>query len=405
MRQLIGLLVPVASLLALGCGDSGSTGDARAPEKIATLATPEVSRDAIARTARVQRHVDGVPVYRREILSPVYHIDRLYKSMRGPMSNVAFRLHEREAELLWITGYRADVVASDGRTPLSAEFMCHSSLEVNGARYLQRFPTEMGLTSDRLFTASQGQLGLELPEGFGIPMLSTSHLTLNTQVLNHNLGDADIEARHRVSIDFIRDRDLETPLRPLMQRGVYALRLTDGADGHFGLASVDADESKHGPGCLPGDDASGRESHLEFDEQGRQFTGFWVVEPGRDVNHTRVTTKLDLPYDSTVHAIAVHLHPFAESLELRDLTANATVFHSRAQQVESGIGLSHVETFVSRDGLPLYADHEYELVSVYDNTSDEDQDSMAVMYLYVLVRDLPDLRGLVGTTTATIATP
>ena len=126
---------------------------------------------------------------------------------------------------------------------------------------------------------------------------------------------------------------------------------------------------------------------------------------GREVSHTRVTPKLDLPYDTTVHAIAVHLHPFAESLELRDLTADTTVFRSRARQVETGIGLSHVETFASRAGLPLYADHEYELISVYDNTTGEAQDSMAVMYLYVLVHDLPDLRNLAGTIAASAAAP
>ena len=34
-------------------------------------------------------------------------------------------------------------------------------------------------------------------------------------------------------------------------------------------------------------------------------------------------------------------------------------------------------------GIPVYADHQYELVSVYENTSAEEQDSMAVMYLYL----------------------
>ena len=32
----------------------------------------------------------------------------------------------------------------------------------------------------------------------------------------------------------------------------------------------------------------------------------------------------------------------------------------------------------------MYADHEYELVSVYENTSAEAQDSMAIMFLYML---------------------
>jgi hypothetical protein len=392
MRHLIGPLVLAASLLAWG----GCRG---AEQTEGASASFPVGRQAVAKPIRIHAHVDGAPVYRREIFSPIYHVDRIYTSMRGPMSNLKFRLHDRKPELLWVTGFRADMMSADGVLPVSAEFMCHSSLALDGVEYMNRFPSELGLTSNRLFTASQGQLSLELPPGFGIPMLSDTLLTLNTQVLNHNLADADVEVRHRVSVDFVRDRDLTTPMKPLLQRGVYAMKLVDGQDGHYGLASIEVDEEQHGPGCLPGDDASGLTSHVEADPLGREFTGFWVVPPGREVNHTRVTPKLRLPYDTTVHAIAVHLHPFAESLALRDLTTNETLFESRARQAEEGIGLSHVETFTSQEGFRLHADHEYELVSVYDNTSGRDQDSMAVMYLYVLSPDLHS-GDLGGTTTA-----
>ena len=47
------------------------------------------------------------------------------------------------------------------------------------------------------------------------------------------------------------------------------------------------------------------------------FSGHWVVPPGRQENRTLVTEWLNLRFDTTVHYIAVHLHPFAESLELR----------------------------------------------------------------------------------------
>ena len=90
-----------------------------------------------------------------------------------------------------------------------------------------------------------------------------------------------------------------------------------------------------------------------------------------------------LPFDSTVHYIAVHLHPFAESLELRDLTTSTTVFKSRARNTRDRIGLDRVESFASHEGLPLRRSHQYELVATYDNTSGVEQDSMAVMFLYL----------------------
>jgi hypothetical protein len=72
-----------------------------------------------------------------------------------------------------------------------------------------------------------------------------------------------------------------------------------------------------------------------------------------------------MQFDTTVHYIAVHLHPFAESLELVDLTTGESVFKSKARNFDDKIGLEEVEFFSSEEGLPIYKDHEYELVSTY----------------------------------------
>ena len=82
--------------------------------------------------------------------------------------------------------------------------------------------------------------------------------------------------------------------------------------------------------------------------------------------------------------IAAHLHPFAESLELVDLTTGKSVFKSRVRGREDGIGIDRVEYLSSKKGIPIFKDHEYELVSTYNNTTSRDQDSMAVMLLYLL---------------------
>jgi hypothetical protein len=96
---------------------------------------------------------------------------------------------------------------------------------------------------------------------------------------------------------------------------------------------------------------------------------------------------LRLPYDTTLHYIAVHMHPFAESLELRDLTTDRSVYLSKVRPTPGKIGIDHVDHFSSAEGIPLYKDHEYELVSVYNNTTGVDQDSMAVMYMYVFDKE------------------
>jgi len=326
-----------------------------------------------------------------EVLSDVYTVDRKYRSMEGPMSTQTVQLAKSPLpELLWITGYRAVMVGEDGHSPMSQEFMCHSNLDLDMKRHRQLFGWKK-FPSNRLFTLSQGQFEIEFPAGFGIPVLSSEPLSLTTQVLNHNLEGRSFQVRHKVAIDFVRDADLAQPLKPLYMSAANGLVLVEGESGHYGVEQPN--EAEHGSGCLVGQPAMGR---IQEDEFGRKFSGHWVVPPGRQENRTLVTEWLNLRFDTTVHYIAVHLHPFAESLELRDLTAGSTIFKSRARGPIGRIGLDHVDAMSSAEGVPLYKDHQYELVSVYDNTSDRDQDSMAVMYLYLLDREFqkPDLLNL-----------
>ena len=317
------------------------------------------------------------------VLSEIYNIDRKYRSMMGPSSGQEVRLLDVEPpELVWITGYEAVMVGPDGEAPRAQEFMCHSNLDVDVESH-EKLLGDSPSFSPRLFTLSQGQLSIRFPAGFAIPVMSDEALDLTTQVLNLNLEKPDVDVRHKVTVTFVRDRELGGRMKPLLPIAGYGLTLLEGEEGYFGIRQPD--EETHGPGCLVGDAAS---EHQYEDGLGRKFSGHWVVPPGRQVNRTLVTGLMRVPYDTRIHYIAVHLHPFAESLELRDLTTGETVFKSLAENFEDRIGLAHVDYFASEEGIEVFADHEYEMVSVYHNTSDEDQDSMAVMYMYLWDREL-----------------
>lgn len=310
------------------------------------------------------------------VLSDTYEINRIYKSMKGPASVHEIVLSEtKDPELLWITGFKAVMVGPDGKTPMSQEFMCHSNLDVK--------------TTQRLFTLSQGQYEIRFPEGYGIPLYSTERLSLTTQVLNLNDAENDYKVRHKVGISYVKDSDLKTPMKPLIPVAAYGLKLLEGKDGYYGVSEPDKDS--RGSSCLLGENA---DTHVHEDSYKRKFTGHWVVKPGREVNHTLVTKLLNVPYDTTIHYIAVHLHPFAESLELRDLTTGETVFKSRVRSPKGRIGIDEVEHYSSEEGIPIFKGHEYELISIYNNTTNEDQDSMAVMFLYLLDKNFerPRLR-------------
>ncbi len=330
----------------------------------------------------ITRSTDGV-----EVISKAYNVDRIYKSMTGPWSKQEVRYREGDQpELVWITGAHVEMLDGEARDKMPDLFMCHANLDLDVDNHGKLFACRTS-HDGRLFTLSQGQLEVKFPPGFGIPVLSNEALGLVTQVLNLNFKDEKFKVRHRVHIDFVRDRDAQQPMKPLYQGGVYGLK----ALGEHELA-YDANESmmmlgdeKCSSCCLPGKKAV--DSAEGVDRFGRKFTGHWLVKPGREVNHTRVTTMFNLSADTTIHYIAVHMHPFAESLELRDMTADETLFKSSIQNYDGQIGLAHVDSFSSADGLVVHADHEYEIISTYNNTSDEDQDSMAVMYVYMLDHD------------------
>lgn len=307
--------------------------------------------------------------------SQVFTVDGVYRSMQGPSSRQMLRLgNPATPEILWITGYRAEIVDPATHEVMSPEFMCHSNLSFSDMEALgARRPGY-----DRLFTLSQGQMEVDFPEGFAIPTVSTEFLTLDSQILNLNPQKEDLAVRHQVTIQYVRDRDLTHPMIPLFEKAAQALVLVEGDRPYFGVE--DPDPEVHGPGCAVGEKIKG---HLLRDDTGQVFTSHWVVPPGRQVNRSLATESLALPFDTTIHYISVHLHPFAESLELRDRTTGETLFKAYVHPSKDRIGIDDIDSYSSAEGIPVYKDHEYEMISIYDNPTDEDQDAMAVMFLYM----------------------
>ncbi len=317
-----------------------------------------------------------------EFLSPVYRIDRIYKSMEGPSEIQSIQLLKTEVpELLWITGYRVEIVETDGQTPAPREFMCHNNLDINPQSHGKIFGWQKR-GNPRLFTLSQGQFAVAFPKGFGVPVMSDESFKLATQVLNHNFPHINRQIRHKISIDFIRDRDLTRPMVPLYQTAASVKALLEGKDGYWGV-DIPSEVQKQAS-CLPGEHAPQAGSRSLFeDAYGRKFTGHWVVQPGREERRTLITNYLEIPFDTTVHFIAVHVHPFSVSTELRDLTTGKTIFKAKAQAPRKGIGLEHVDYYSSAVGIPVFKDHDYEIISRYNNTSGVNQDAMVSVFLYL----------------------
>ena len=326
------------------------------------------------------------PVLRtRQFLSPVYAIDRKYRSEEGPWSRQTVSLEDgAPRELLWITGIRTEMVGSDEKTPMLPELMCHVSLNFED---VETHRANFGWGNQgiaRILALSQGQLSARLPAGFGIPLFSDESLTLTTRVLNHNRPDERFEVRHRVTVDFLRDADLLEPMKAL--RNVVGHVLVPLQPSAPKGAMHDHGHADDGDDGLTGVAAPTMVAGVLKDGRGREFVGHWVVKPGREVRKKNVTETLQVPFDTTLHYSAVHMHPFAESLELRDLTTGESLVKINARPLAKGIGMEHVDSFSSLKGIPIFKDHQYQMISVYNNTTSVDQDSMAVMFLFVLDR-------------------
>ena len=324
----------------------------------------------------------------QQVLSQVYTIEKKYRSMEGPASVITVHLGDQDRpELVWLTGIKTEVVGEDGKASAPQEMMCHLNVEIDATKHKALFALKR-MPSSRLMTLSQGVFEMKLPDGFGFPIASNEPLYLYTQVLNLNNDDPkNMKVRHRVTFTYVREAGLEKRMIPLFNAGASGLVQLDDkmAMPPMVMAAVTDEhgvEHHSAADCMIGmraPNASGMSSDYT-DPHGRHLTGHWVVPPGRQVNHSDVTWFLQLPYDTKMHFATVHLHPFAESLTLRDTTANREIWKATAKNPEKGIGLAHADTFVSVPGVPLFRDHKYELVSVYNNTSGVNQDSMASIF-------------------------
>jgi hypothetical protein len=315
-----------------------------------------------------------------DFLGPELSIDGIYPSMLGPAGNDLVALKPNSTDLGWITGFKSVMVGQDGKSKTSQEYMCHTNLGLTALenhiqpRGFERF------NPGRLFTISQGQQEVKLPHGFGIPIRMGQPMTAAVQALNlntENIEDA-FTLRHKLTFSYVENSKIKGEMIPLLTKSGVVLKALDEDNVHYGV--------KHkgemaGGGCLVGNPAVD-DGKFE-DENGNPFTPHWVVKKGIEENQTVVTEMLDLPYDTTIHYVLAHVHPFCESLELVDLTTGKSVVKLEMKQEQEKIGLSHTEHLESVEGIPLFKDHAYEMRSVYNNTSDKDQDAMAVMIFFL----------------------
>jgi len=327
------------------------------------------------------------------LVSDPYRLDKIYRSMEGPFS-IRSGIHlttAKKSQVQWVTGLETRVVDAAKETPISQEFFCHSNLtfaEHSGTpdQYNRRLGGKTHLDW-RLFTLVPGRLSIELPPGFGVPIPSNAPLDYVTMSLNLNERNQVVNVRMQTKVHTIAAGQPGAPTKALFRRALYVLQ-ANSASGDMGPACMANAKTQHvGAGC-------GELSKVNLPEgsalakPNEDLMNHWIVPIGHHIYKTEITQQLNLPFDTTIHYATIHVHPFARGMELRDLTTGRTVLRLSSQDWPDRVGVAHVEEFKSSEGIPITRNHRYELVVEYDNTSGSKTDAMAILYLYLLEKDL-----------------
>lgn len=313
------------------------------------------------------------------LFSPTLVIDNIYKSMEGPKVQRSFQIDPTKTDLVWLTSFETQAVSTNEVDQLSNDYVCHTNIDFyDGEHYSHwNLNERVGTHYPRLTSMSNGIESYKLPKGFGFPVFSNENLFLVTQTLNHNIKGDAFTVKHKVSFGY---QPHSSKMKPLVSRTVFVMLPYDNENPFQGPTESNPNM------CLPVE----TKNHSYVDEEGNHLSGHWVVSPGEARYTYDITKQLQLKDSTTMHHVAVHVHPFAKELILRDKTKDSILFVSKAENYTDKIGLKKVSYFSSKEGIMLYPNHNYELVLNTNNTTTVNQDMMASMFVFLYDREMAE---------------
>ncbi|MEL6810248.1 MAG: hypothetical protein AAFP76_02815 [Bacteroidota bacterium] len=318
--------------------------------------------------------------------SPDLLVDNIYQSMDGPQAVINLSMNQGSHKVQWITGFKAEVYR-EGTQKHNNDFLCHTNIDYSDAVHYRNLnlPKRINTVYPRLGTLSNGINELNFPEGFGFPVASDDAFVIASRTLNHNIEDAFFKVKHHIKIKTAR---AGTPLKPIRPKGLVLMLPYDLEDPY--------DSKKNDPNlCSPID----LKNHSGPGADGVSLSAHWELPEGKMHYEFDVTYQLYLQEDTTIHAMAAHLHPGAETFILYDVTLDQPVYTFSCENYTEKVGLKHVPSYSSKQGILLKADHKYKLVLETYNPSSDFRDMMAVLYLYVYDREMEEVlidNGMMG---------
>lgn len=334
-------------------------GDSHRVSHKAVPLTPDYGEAAKVTESRT---ADGAFV--KTVLFTNMLIDRIYPSMRGPNKEEHVNLTKSDGAV-WITRYRAEVLDPATGSGLQ-EYMCHTNLDLAGVP-----KSEANGYMRQEFCISQGQKEIVMPKGYALRIPDDNNLQwrLWVMVLNNNDHVVKKVLNFQSRIEYYDAvTAAKKKLIPLYQTGAALFPLTVDSNARPGEPTV----------------KTAVEAEVSDRMDGRRRTGHWMVPPGRQELAEDVTRQMNIKRDTTIHYIWMHIHPYAESVEIWDKTANKSLWKGTCQNDPNPKRAAILSTdhYSSTTGLKVYKDHQYELRSVYNNVTDHDVDAMVSVWMY-----------------------
>jgi len=310
---------------------------------------------------------------------PAVSITQKYMSMQGPTRTETFELGAAsKSPFLWIKKYRVDVL-NDQEEAESTEFLCHAWLtsrkgdQSDVKRRIEKDDTTEE-TPNLFLTISQGMEEMQFPEGFAVKVDNRFHNRLKFlgMAVNNNYEEIDKKVKFQTTIEYLEDdaaRELNIkPLTAMMLPARQELKKVGGAHHRHHMTGIGEDEFR---GIAPARER--RKTHTEH----------WMVPPGKHIYRSDVKSG-GIKSNGMIHFIKLHLHAYGQSMTLLDKTTGEEIWTGYAENHPEGKAhLLNTDYYTSTEGMPVFENHQYELITVYDNPTDHDIDAMGVLRLYV----------------------
>ncbi|MBL4663756.1 MAG: hypothetical protein JKY22_09445 [Flavobacteriaceae bacterium] len=299
--------------------------------------------------------------------SPDLLVDDIYQSMDGPQAVLNLNLNKGGKKVTWITGFKVEVFKEGSQTH-NNDFLCHTNIDFYDAVHYKnlKLPKRINTQYPRLGTLSNGINELNFPSGFGFPVANDDVFIVASRTLNHNIKDAFFKVKHHIKL---RTAGSEASLKPLRPKGLVLMLPYD-------LENPYNSKNNDPKLCAPID----LKNHSGPGVDGIPLSAHWKLPEGKTRYEFDVTYQLYLQEDTTIHAMAAHLHPGAETFILYDTTEDKPVYVFNCENYTNKVGLKNVPSYSSEEGILLKADHSYKLILETYNPSTDFRDMMAVLF-------------------------